>query len=360
MGMSEILIQVSRGGWGESFHRGSIAVVDQGGTLLDHVGDPDFFTFLRSCAKPLQALPVIESGAADRFGLTPAELACMCGSLSGQDFHVAAVSSILAKIGLSEEELQCGIHVPSHRPTARKMGEEGEKPRTIHNNCAGKHAAMLALAIFNGWPTEGYARSDHPVQRLILGEISRMTEIPEGEIKIGIDGCGVPVFALPLRNLAWAYAKMAVAPDPERMTTVRQKALHRLMKAVLAHPEMIAGDQRPCTDLMRAAPGKLFAKIGMEGSYGLALMGRGIGIAVKMEDGAPRGLAPTVVEVLRQYGILQGEALGRLKPYGPRIDLCNFRKEKIGAVEPVFRMRNADCGMSGKGNGPLPICRRES
>lgn len=187
--MSEILVKVSRGGYAESLHRGSIAVVDNRGTLLDHVGDPDFSTFLRSCAKPFQALPVLESGAADHFQFTPAELACMCGSLNGQDYQVQAVSGILSKIGLSEDDLQCGIHPPLHRPTARQLEEEGKKPRPIHHNCAGKHAGMLAVCVYYGWPTETYPRIENPVQQSILETVSRMTEIPREEVKIGIDGC---------------------------------------------------------------------------------------------------------------------------------------------------------------------------
>lgn len=343
--MSEVLVRVSRGGHGESFHRGSIAVMDGHGTLLDHVGDPDFSTFLRSCAKPLQALPVLESGAADRFGLTPMEVACMCGSLNGQDYQVQAVSSILRKIGLSEDYLQCGVHAPSHRATARQLEEEGKKPRPIHNNCAGKHAAMLALCVFYGWPTDTYPGIENPVQQLILEKISQMTEIPKGEIRIGIDGCGVPVFAVPLRNLALAYSKLAVSPNPEGLpATDPQVGLHRLMRAALDHPEMIAGDERICTDLMRAAPGRIFAKTGAEGSYGLSLVGRGIGIAIKIEDGNPRALNPVVVEVLRQYDILKPDALRRLRPYGPKISILNHRKEKVGEIEPAFRLRNSASG----------------
>jgi L-asparaginase II len=340
--MSEILIKVSRGGHAESFHRGSIAVVDREGTLLDYVGDPNFPTFLRSCAKPLQALPVVESGAADRFRFTPAELACMCGSLNGQDYQVQAVLSILGKVGLSEDHLVCGVHAPTHRPTARELEHEGKKPRPIHNNCAGKHAAMLALCVFYGWPTEGYPKPDHPVQQLILNKISEMTEVLQQEIRIGIDGCGVPVFALPLRNLALAFAKMAITLNPGGAAiSDSASGIHRLMKAALAHPEMIAGDQRICTDIMRAVPGKVLAKTGAEGSYGLSLMGKGIGVAIKIEDGNTRALNPVVVEVLRQQGILQEEALERVRPYGPKVPLFNHRNERVGEIEPVFRLRNA-------------------
>jgi L-asparaginase II len=340
--MSEILVKATRGGYTESLHRGSIAVVDNRGILIDSVGDPEGSTFLRSCAKPLQALPILESSAADQFGFTPPEIACMCGSLNGQDYQVEAVSSILRKIGLSEDYLQCGVHAPSHRPTAKKLEEEGKKPRPIHNNCAGKHAAMLALCMFYGWPTETYPKIENPVQQLILEKISRMTETPKGEVKIGIDGCGVPVFAVPLKNLAWAYAKLAVRPDPERMAAKDpERGLHCLMQAALSHPEMIAGDERICTDVMRAAQGRVFAKTGAEGSYGLSLIGQGIGIGIKIEDGSPRALNPVVIEVLRQYGILDSDGLQRLRAYGPKSPILNHRKERVGEIETVFQLRKA-------------------
>lgn len=341
--MSEILVRVSRGGHEESYHQGSIAVVDQRGTLLDCVGDPDYSTFLRSCAKPLQALPILESGTADRYKITPAELACMCGSLNGQDFQVQAVSSILSKIGLSEDHLQCGIHAPSHRPTARQLEEEGKKPRPVHNNCAGKHAAMLALCVYYELPVESYPQPDHPVQRLILGKISEMAGVRQEEIKIGIDGCGVPVFALPLRNLAYAYAKLGITPNPKkRALSESERSRHRLMKAVLDYPEMIAGDGRICTDVMRQASGKVFAKTGAEGSYSLSLMGKGVGIAIKVDDGNPRALHPVVIEVLRQYGILQKEALEALRSYGPQTAVYNYRRERVGEIETVFRLKEND------------------
>ncbi len=338
--MSAPLIRVVRGGQTESMHCGSLAIVDRQGILLDQVGDPNVVTFMRSCAKPLQVLPLIESGAADRFGFTSAEIACMCGSLNAEDFQVQAVLRILNRIGRSEDDLQCGAHPPLHAPTAKQLEEEGKMPRPVHNNCAGKHAAMLALGVFHGWPIETYFRPDHPIQQMILGKISQMTEVPREEIKIGIDGCGVPALALPLRNWALAYAKMASAGSSDGEGPVPSgKALQRLMKAVLSHPEMIAGDQRICTDVMRAAPGKVFAKSGTEGSYAVSLTERGLGIGIKIADGHPRAVAPTVVEVLRHYGVLSDEALRPLRSYGPCLPILNACKELVGSIEPIFQLR---------------------
>ena len=185
--MSEILVEVTRGNHVESIHRGHIVVADSRGTILYRIGNPGCIICLRSCGKPLQALPIITSGAADRFHLTPAELAVMSGSLSGQDFHVTTIRSILDKIGLDAGVLGCGIHRPSHRPTARKLEQDGEKPSPLHNNCAGKHAAMLALCVYHGWPLENYISPEHPVQQLILNTVASLTEVPVEHIGVGID-----------------------------------------------------------------------------------------------------------------------------------------------------------------------------
>jgi L-asparaginase II len=263
----------------------------------------------------------------------------MCGSLSGQDYHVEAVSGILSKIGLSEEDLQCGVHPPLHRPTARQMEEEGKNPRPLHHNCAGKHAGMLAVCVHCGWPTGSYPNIDNPVQQTILNTVSRMTGVPKGEVNVGVDGCGVPTFAVPLKRLAFAYARLAAEASPGG-ETASGDPLARLVGAALEHPEMIAGEERICTDVMRAARGRVFAKSGSEGSYALALMGEGVGVALKIEDGNPRAVAPTVIEVLRQRGILVGECLERLRSYGPKIPVYNFRKEVAGEIKAVFQMAN--------------------
>jgi len=332
------LVKVSRGGLAESLHRGSITVVDASGRLIASLGDPKGGVFLRSAAKPLQALPVIESGAADRFGMIPGEIAVMCGSLNGQDYQVEAVQSILSKIGLDGSHLDCGVHRPSHRPTASAMTRSGEKPTTLHNNCAGKHAAMLALCAHHGFPIEGYTKRDHPVQEMILNKVAEMCEIPVEEIGVGIDGCGVPVFALPLANLALSYAKLARAAE-----TGSPGPMARLMSAVLAHPEMIAGDERICTDVMRAGQGRFLAKTGAEGSYGLAIPDKGLGVALNVEDGHARAVNQIVIEILAQLGQLSREEAGRLaEEFGARV--MNHRGEQVGLIEPVFHLPNTEAG----------------
>lgn len=328
--MSAVLVHVTRGNHLESIHRGHIAVVDSRGTVVHHVGNPVQTVCLRSCGKPLQALPVITTGAADAFHILPAELAVMSGSLSGQEFHVKAIASILKKIGLDEHALNCGIHRPSHRPTAKRLEESGCRASPLHNNCAGKHAAMLTLCVHHGWPCENYTAQEHPVQRLILSTVSSLTEVPPEQIGTGIDGCGVPVFFLPLAHLARSYARLTDFSDP---------AIRRLMEAVLSHPEMIAGDERVCTDIMRACGKRIFAKTGAEGGYAMSLMEEGLGVAIKIEDGSQRALYPVLVETLKQLNVLSREAEETLEAYHhPRIK--NHRKEIVGSIDTHFTLIN--------------------
>jgi len=333
--MSEVLVRVMRGRHIENQHRGHIVVANSKGKILYKVGDPDYLFCLRSCAKPLQALPVIETGAADQFNFTEEELAVFCGSLNGQDFHVKAVESILSKIGLNTSHLNCGIHQPSHRGTAKKLSSEGKIPGPVHNNCVGKHSAMLALCVFNSWPIENYCHIEHPVQQMILNKISQMTEVSKEEIKIGIDGCGVPVFFLPLKQLAISYAKLT-EPHPSSEQG-KNSPVVRMMRAVLNHPEMIAGDERICTDIMRNLHKRVFAKTGAEGGYALSIMDKGLGIGVKVEDGNNRALHSVVIETLNQLGLLHERERRNLVKYHRPV-ILNYRREEVGVIEPVFRL----------------------
>jgi len=331
------LVELARGGLTESLHRGAILAVGPDGSKVHGLGHPAMPTFLRSAAKPLQALPVIQSGAARALGLEPAEIACMCGSLNGEDFQVEAVRSILAKAGLDESYLRCGVHRPSHRPTARAMHQRGEKPREVHNNCAGKHAAMLALCAHHGWSTDDYDQPAHPVQQLILQTIARLCAYPAEQIGLGVDGCGVPVHRLPLFALAGAYARLA-APDQSGLDSATAEAIEELMDACLKHPEMIAGTDRLCTRLMQAAPGRFLAKTGSEGVYAIAIPEKKLGVALQIEDGAMRALGPAVCEILHQLGVLEHEALeGPLADLYP-VRLKNHRGEEVAVLRPVFHL----------------------
>ena len=321
-----VLVEVRRGPLVESRHRGSLAVCGQG-RLLASLGDVGEPVFMRSIAKPIQALPVIESGAADRYGLSQLELAAMCGSLNGEDAQAEVVASILARVGLTEAALECGMQRPSHRPTAERLAREGAPISPLRHNCAGKHAAMLLLCAHFGWPTAGYPYPDHPVQQLILSRLAAFCGLPVESVAVGVDGCGVPVFGLPLSHVACAYARLAEGVEP---------AASRLIAACLAHPEMIGGEGRICTEAMRAVPG-LLAKTGAEGGYALALTEQGLGVALKVEDGAARAVHAAVVEVLAQLGALSEAGAAALERWR-RPAVKNFRGEVVGEVKPVFRL----------------------
>ena len=331
------LVELTRNGLTESVHRGAIAVASPDGKRQKGTGHPAMPTFLRSAAKPLQALPLITSGAAKKYGLEPVEIAAACGSLNGEEFQIEVVKSMLAKAGLEPGLLDCGLHQPFHRDTAQALREAGEKPTTLHNACAGKHAAMLVVCAAQGWSLEGYCQPDHPVQKLVLGAVARFSGYPAEQIGLAEDDCGVPTFRLPLVALAGAFARLA---DPRAAGLEPQwaEAATAIMEASLAHPEMIAGTGRICTRVMRAAPGAVLAKTGSEGAYALALPGKGLGVGIQIEDGAFRALGPVVTETLHHLGILDHEALE-----GPLADLnrpvfTTRRGDPVGGMTTLFSL----------------------
>lgn len=326
---SPVLVEVTRGAEVESRHRGEVAVVDEGGRVRHHLGDPAALVCMRSLAKPFQALPLLTTGAAAAFGFGPKELALMSGSLSGQDFQVALVEQILARMGLNPGALQCGSHPPLHRPTAKALAQAGEKPTPLHHTCAGKHASMLALCVHHGWPLDDYLNPAHPVQQLILKTVADMVDLNPADIPVALDGCSAPVFYVPLGNIARGFARLAAAPpdSPEGA----------IMAACLHHPRHIAGDGRLETLIMQALPERVFAKTGAEGGFALALAREGLGVALKIEDGASRALGPAILEVLQQLGLLSPEAQETLAPQWRPV-LYNHRKQKVGQLRPVFEL----------------------
>jgi L-asparaginase II len=333
--MSDHVVEVVRGEIVESRHRIHAAVVDAGGRLRASVGDPELVTFFRSSAKPFQALPVVADGALDRFGITLEELAVCCGSHSGEPRHVKAAGSILTRVGLDGESLACGPHAPFHAPTRRELAEAGLEPVRLHNNCSGKHAGMLALARVHGWDPEGYHRAEHPVQRRILTEVSRWVDRPFEAIGLGVDGCGVVSFALPLRDMALAYARLACA------ARVGEHDPTYVVGAMTAYPEMVAGDGRLCTDLMQQTAGRLFAKVGAEGVYCVGVPGAELGVALKVEDGSTRAVAPAVLALLRQLDLISEDDLGALYTHAYP-ELLNSRGEVVGQLRTRLALATPD------------------
>lgn len=333
--MSEVLVHATRGEMVESLHRGDVAVVDHTGRVLYSVGNPEYATYIRSSAKPALALPIVESGAADHYQLTERELAIMCASHNAESFHTDTVLGILAKIGLDESALQCGVHAPYDLATANQLVREGRKPSSIHCNCSGKHSGMLTLAQHMGWPVEGYYKPDHPVQRAGKASVALMGDYPEEKIVVGTDGCGVPVFGMPIRNMATIFAQFA---NPVRQPEARQKAIDRINKAINAAPEMIAGTNRFNTDLVRAGRGRFVAKSGAEGVFCVGVIGEGIGICTKTEDGNSRPHPVVIMSILKELGYLDAEAEQELAKWA-RAEVRNHRNEVCGRLVPVFELQ---------------------
>jgi len=332
------LVEVRRGEVVESVHYGAVAVVDDGGRVVLAHGDPATVIFLRSAAKPIQVLPLLASGAVERFGFTGPEIAIMIGSHGGEPFHVEAVRSILARIGIGEEALQCGAHAPFHHPSGVALREAGVTPSAIHNNCSGKHAGMLALSIMLGAPVHTYLDPDHPVQVRIRHTLAFLSGLPPGDIPIAVDGCSAPTFALPLAAAALSYARLM---SPDGLPDSLGAAARRVVEAMRSHPEMVAGTGRICTALMRAGDHALIAKIGAEGLYGLGYRkdGRGLGIALKVADGdGDRARPAAVIETLRQLRIL---ADGEVESLCSRFvgALRNHRGLLVGRVAPTLDLR---------------------
>jgi L-asparaginase II len=342
------LVEVWRGDVVESVHYGAIAVADAEGRLVAAAGDPGEVTFLRSAAKPAQALALVESGAVERFGLAEREIAVIIGSHGGEPFHLEAVRSILAKIGLSEEALQCGAHAPFHKPSARALRAACAAPTPLHNNCSGKHAGMLALAVHLGSPVASYLDPGHPVQARIRVLVEDLAGLPEGGARIAIDGCSAPTFAMPLRAAALLYARLVAADGPRARNGAggreSRDAAARVVRAMRGHPEMVGGTGRLCTVLLRAAPERsLVAKIGAEGFYALGYVrdGAAFGIALKIADGdGERARTSAALAALRQLGVLGADEAEGLKArfVGP---IRNRRGLEVGRVSTAFELRPA-------------------
>jgi L-asparaginase II len=328
-------VEVVRGTVVESRHRVHVAVVDADGNLRASAGDPDLVTFFRSSAKPLQAVPVVEDGAYDRFGMTLEELALCCGSHSGSARHVRTAESILARVGLDAGALACGPHPPLDDEARVALAEAGLEPGRLHNNCSGKHAGMLALARAHGWDTAGYERLEHPVQGRMIAEVSRWSSVPQEALAFGTDGCGVVCFGLPLRDMARSFARLAAAARRGD----RGPAL--VVEAITTHPELVAGEGRVCTDLMRRAGGRLFAKIGAEGMYCVGVPGAELGIALKVEDGSPRALPSAAVALLRELDLISEDDLGALHAH-VFPELRNTLGEVVGQLRPAISLRGPD------------------
>src|SRR2546423_2770868 len=337
------LVEVTRGPIVESRHRGHLVAVDGQGKMVTSMGGPKPVTFIRSSGNPFQAIPLVPSGAADHFGFTQQEIAIACGSHSGEPIHVETVRSMLKKIDLDESALKCGVHEPFSVDAARELARNQQSPSVVKNSCSGKHAGMLALARHLGAPTATYDQPSNAVQRLILKTIATFSGLEAGEIPVGTDGCGVPVFGISVQAMALSYARL-VQP-PESFSPAIRDACARLVQAMIAFPEMVGGTKdRLDTELIRAAQGRLISKIGAEGVYTVGVLPcadwpKGLGFAGKIEDGDDRRpRPPAVIEALRQLRVLGDAELSALSSYSPT-PITNRRGERVGEARAAFSLR---------------------
>jgi len=329
--MSQILANVIRGNTVESVHAGHIYIIDGEGREVAVAGDPTTVTYFRSACKALQLIPCITSGAAATFGFDEEEIALAAASHSGEPMHVEIAARMLAKGRFTESDLRCGAHLPFSSTAAEQMQRAGEQPTQLHNNCSGKHAAMLVFAKHIGADIATYDSPDNRIQRRILRCIADFCEIPEEKIAIGVDGCAAPNFAVPVALMAQSFMNLI---SPTRMPEPTQAACKRIVNAMMNHPELIGGSERLDTKLMQAAPGRLISKVGADGVWLCGVLPcekwpTGLGIALKIADGDDYLSRPVVaVEILRQLGVLSASDLSDMSP----MPIKNRRGDIVGTV----------------------------
>lgn len=331
----EPLAVITRNGYIESVHCGIICVVNDSGNVLFHIGDVNTRIFFRSSAKPIQAIPLIQSGAADAFGLTPKEIAVICASHGGEEMHRQAVVSILNKLGLDEQSLRCGVSQPAGARERMRLIREGLKPDSLHGCCSGKHAGMLALAKFRGASLEGYENITHPVQQEILRTAAEFMDADAFAIPTAADGCGTPVYLLSVYQAALSYARLS------RFSQDKAQPYHRACKTIYdsmaGYPEMVAGEGAFDTELIRAAQGALIGKAGYEGVFCLALREGTLGVCVKIADGSERALYPAVMQLLKDLKILDKSQWEKLKQWHIAHHKNNLGQTS-GFIRPYFSL----------------------
>ena len=347
------LFEVTRGNIVESVHYGSIAVVDSNSKLISSYGDPKAVAFLRSSAKPFQALPFVERGGVEYFGFTPRELSISCASHEGSDLHVQTVEGIQKKIGVEEGALQCGVHMPGDIEAFKSLIVNNRQPTPNQNNCSGKHTAMLAHARMRVLPLENYLDMNHPIQQEILTSFAEMCQLPVKEVELGTDGCSAPNFAVPLYHAALAMARLC---DPRELSDSRASACRKITSAMTTHPEMVSTYGEFDEQLMKAGEGKIVCKRGAEGYQIIGLLpgvltpdSPGVGIALKVSDGdasrtsldlvhITRVRPAVTLEILRQIRALSLEQEPALASFGPVLPIKNHRGIVTGQSRSVFEL----------------------
>lgn len=328
--MNPILVEMLRGDHIESVHRGAVHVVDDGGQILLSAGNVDNLVYPRSAIKIMQALPVVESGAAAALKLNDQQLSLICSSHNGEVAHTDAALSILQASGLTYHDLECGSHAPLYRPAADELIRAGKSACALHNNCSGKHSGMLAYAKHVGFDTRGYIDLQHPVQVEVAKIMAEMTEFDLATAPCGKDGCSLPTWAAPLTAWATAFAKVSRGKG---LGKVRGEAAAKLRNAVMAEPFYVAGSERHCTLLMQKLSTPTFVKVGAEGVYCVSLPEQGIGIALKCDDGTTRGAEMMISATLKQLGVLKPEDEATIERF-TSVTLKNCNEFEVAQIKP--------------------------
>lgn len=331
--MSEIILHYTRAGHVENIHRGDVAAVNCAGEIVHSVGNANLPMFWRSAAKPFQALPFVKNGGLERYKISEEELAVLVSSHSGEENHVALVRGILSKLGLDESVLDCGTIRPMSGKVFKDLIAAGKKPLPVHNACSGKHSQIIALAIMLGVPIEGYIRPEHEAQKIIFKHVAMASKVPEKNLEIGIDGCGVPVFYLPIYNMALAYARLSTPKKGD--WGEYESAAEKIRNAMSKYPQVVSGTGRIDLAVTEITGGRIIAKIGSDAVYCLAVKDGDLGISFKIEDGSFAAITPMVIAVLKKFDLLTKSEADELEKKFPPI-LKNHRGEIIGTIEAVF------------------------
>lgn len=327
--VNPIMVESTRGHFVETIHRGVAVVVDSQGHVIRSWGAIYEPTFGRSALKFIQALPLIESGAADAYGLTPEEIALACSSHHGEEMHVKVLEEWLHKLGKDERILECGVQKPIHSVLSRKKPSFMDKPHQLHNACSGKHLGFITTALHRKEAPQGYILKDHPTQRRVEQVLGEMTSSDLVHAPHGTDGCGIPAFAIPLYNIALAMARFA---DPSHLHYPRQKAIHRILEAVKAHPDMISGSDGFDTKVMKLTQGQVICKMGAGGVEVGIIPSLGLGIALKIDDGNGKSAEIAFLAILKTLGVLDEELYETLIPRSP---ILTHKGKTVGFLQPT-------------------------
>jgi len=334
--MNPILVESYRGEVLESFHRGVVCLVNERGDIIDGIGDVTQLCYPRSSLKLFQHIPLLMSGAVEKYQLTLEEIALMCGSHNGEKKHMEIATQILQKAGLKPNALQCGVQMPTLKEDIKTLYQSNLSASALHNNCSGKHAGFLLYCVYKGYDTQGYLDLKHPLQQEILAVSSEFYEYDKANTQCGVDGCSAPIFAYPVYNQALAY-KNLIAPTPALQSY--KKALDLIVEAVAKYPYMIGGKKRYCTQLMELAGDRVIGKTGADGVYCLALRKKKWGLTIKIDDGKMGPQYLVVQNILENLNILTEIEKQELLQYHQET-MKNFGKKVVGELKVSKAVKN--------------------